>query len=200
VFTYTRSFNDTTETGINKVKDVYTNEGLVRTVNGEEVELSERKATAYGNSVNSVLYFVQLPYGLNDAAVIKELLGTVTVKGQPYYKVKVTFQAEGGGTDFEDVFIYWINQESYRVAYLAYLFHVNEGGIRFREAYNQRTINGLVFSDYVNYEVDEKQYTVEEADQLFEAGKLKELSRIVSERGQVVCGTGSRWFVAESLY
>ena len=186
MYRYFRAFEDTTEAGnVAQFKDTYSNDGFERTVNGQPVALSQRKVSAYGNAVNSVLYFVQLPYGLNDAAVVKAHLGTVTIKGQTYDKVRVTFLEEGGGTDFEDVFVYWFNTDTHLIDYLAYEFHVNGGGIRFREAINQREVGGLVFNDYVNYKLDHKQHTVEEADQLFEADALIELSRIVSEQVQV---------------
>lgn len=91
-------------------------------------------ALKYYNSVNSVHYFAYLPQGLNDKAVQKELLGEVVLKGEPYYKVRVTFAQEGGGNDYEDVFIYWFHKQKFTMDYLAYEFHVDGGGMRFREA------------------------------------------------------------------
>src|SRR3990167_8882549 len=117
------------------ILDVKTPNGLERLINDSLVPLSDSLANVYANSVNSVHYFAYLPYGLNDAAVMKELLGEVRIKNKEYYKVKVTFKQEGGGTDFEDVYVYWFNKETFKVDYLAYEYHVDGGGIRFREAY-----------------------------------------------------------------
>lgn len=177
-FTYTRAFKDSAG---NAVRDVLSNEGFYREVNGERVNLPEERENAYSNSVNSVIYFALLPYGLNDAAVHKEYLGEATVNEEPYHKIKVTFEKEGGGEDFEDVYIYWIHKEKYNMDYLAYSFHVNGGGMRFREAYNVRDIRGIRFSDYMNYKPESASTPLEKLDSLFERNELVEVSKIKLE-------------------
>ena len=61
--------------------------------------------------------------------------------------------------------------------YLAYSYHTDGGGMRFRASYNVRTVGGIRFADYVNYEADPS-LQIETLDELFTEGKLKELSRI----------------------
>lgn len=163
---------------IGQVHDVLTNEGFSREVNGQTLDLSEEDNVKYMNTLNSVAYFALLPYYLNDPAVNKQLMGTTTIQEEPYYEIKVTFDQEGGGTDYEDEFVYWIHQDDYTMDYLAYSFHVNEGGTRFREAYNVREIGGIRFADYVNYESTVEDFALEDYEQLFQEGKVKELSRI----------------------
>jgi len=158
-------------------RDNLTNDGFTRTVNGELVDLTDKKRKSYSNSVNSVHYFAFLPFFLNDAAVNKNLLGTTTVKGKAYYKIQVTFDQEGGGDDYDDIYVYWIDKVDYSLDYLAYSFHVNGGGVRFRAAYNQRKVGGIVFQDYVNYKY-EKETPVANLDTLYENDQLVELSRI----------------------
>ena len=170
-YTYTRQNK---ETGI---KDILNNEGIKRYDKTEPISFSPKQAKSYSNSTNSVIYFAFLPYFLNDAAVRKELIGEVKIQEKDYYKIRVTFAQQGGGDDFEDVYVYWIDKESFSMDYLAYSFHVNGGGIRFREAYNVRIIDGVRFQDYVNYKHD-KSTPVEELDRLFGEGELTELSRI----------------------
>jgi len=160
-----------------KTKDILTNEGFKRTVDNKEVELTEKKISGYSNSVNSVHYFAFLPSFLNDDAVNKKLVGEVTVLGKDYYKIEVTFDQEGGGDDHDDVYMYWIGKEDYSLDYLAYSFHVNGGGVRFRSAYNKRTIGGIIFQDYINYKHD-KETPVSDLDGLFEKKELIELSKI----------------------
>ena len=160
-----------------KTKDILSNAGFKRLVDGKEVELTERKSRGYSNSVNSVHYFAFLPFFLNDKAVHKKLLGSSTIRGKEYYKVEVTFDQEGGGDDHDDVYIYWIGKEDFSMDYLAYSYHVNGGGVRFRAAYNPRTIGGIVFQDYINYKHD-KETPVATLDALYEKGELKELSKI----------------------
>ncbi|MGB0524841.1 MAG: DUF6503 family protein [Flammeovirgaceae bacterium] len=175
-YQYTREFQKDSET----IRDVLSNAGFQRFTNGQLVELNEKKSNAYLNSVNSVLYFMQLPYGLNDAAVIKRHLGTVEIEGKAYDKIRVSFQEEGGGQDFEDVFIYWINQESSLVDYLAYEYHTDGGGMRFRKAINQRVVNGITFADYINYKPKGIFTDLYELDQAYTQGALEEVSRIIN--------------------
>ena len=72
----------------------------------------------YISSVNSVHYFAHLPYGLNDKAVNKKLVGDAEINGMPYYQLKVTFSQNGGGTDHHDEFLYWIHKENFTIDYL----------------------------------------------------------------------------------
>ena len=145
------------------------------------VSLPDSTANTLANAVNSVHYFAYLPYGLNDAAVNKELLGKVKLKGKEYYKIAVTFDQKGGGDDFDDVYVYWFNTESYEPDYLAYEFHVNGGGQRFREAFNERVIGGIRFVDYKNYKSNNLDVPIFKIDSLFEANELELLSEIKLE-------------------
>jgi hypothetical protein len=177
LYTYTRSFTDTT----GRVEDRLSNEGFIRKVNGRPVDLPAEREKAFSQSVNSVIYFALLPFGLNDPAVQKEYLGETTLQQEPYHKIRVTFAPEGGGVDYEDEFIYWINQKSHQVDYLAYRYQTDGGGLRFRKAYQPRVVAGLRFQQYINYEPADPQADLAGMDKLFEAGQLKELSRIELE-------------------
>ncbi len=178
-FTYERSFRDSTG---QQVRDVLNNDGLFREVNGQRVVLTDERRNAFSKSVNAVIYFALLPYRLNDPAVQKRFLGETTIKGKRYDKVEVTFKKEGGGIDHTDIFIYWIEQNNHTVDYLAY---TNEG-LRFREAFNPRVVNGIRFEDYANYESKLfPQAPVTQLDSLFSAGKLQKLSGIVTENVEV---------------
>ncbi|HRW99236.1 MAG TPA: hypothetical protein P5280_07080 [Cyclobacteriaceae bacterium] len=177
-FSYERIFEDTTGT----VHDYVTNNGFRREINGEEVVVPDSMATKYTSSTNSVNYFALLPYGLNDPAVNKTFLGETEIEGKQYYKIKVTFSADGGGEDFEDEFLYWINQETFTMDYLAYSFEESdEVSFRFRVGYNPRIVNGIRVQDYVNYKPENNTLKVDQAEELYKAGKLIELSRIEME-------------------
>ncbi|QKX07436.1 deoxyribose-phosphate aldolase [Aquimarina sp. TRL1] len=164
-----------------EVHDVVSNKGLLRRVNGCAVTVADSLVTKISDGVNSVHYFAMLPYGLNAAAVNKTLAGETVLKGEPYYKIKVTFDQEGGGTDYEDEFMYWIHKERYTVDYLAYKYAVNGGGIRFREGYNPRVVSGIRFADYKNYKTEVLHTDLSQLDTLFETGKLKQVSVIALE-------------------
>ncbi len=182
-FVYSRTFKDDS-TG-QRIHDVLSNSGFKRTANDADVELTDDKKTAYTSSVNSVVYFALLPKSLNDAAVQKEYLGETTIKGEPYHKIKVTFAQDGGGEDFEDVFVYWFHQKNHTLDYLAYSFQEEDGeGTRFREAVNPRMIGGIRFQDYINYTSKEK-FPLENYDKAFEKGNLEKISEIILEDVEV---------------
>ncbi|MDN3690533.1 hypothetical protein QWZ15_22125 [Cyclobacterium jeungdonense] len=180
-FRYVRAFSD--ESG--QVEDVLDNDGFARKINGERVTLTDKDRNAFSNSVNSVAYFAFLPYGLNDPAVIKTHLGQTQLEGKTYELIKVTFEQDGGGEDYDDEFLYWINQENYRMDFLAYTYHTDGGGVRFRKAKNQREVSGILFQDYDNYKPEDETVAVEKMQSLYEAGELELLSEIVLENIKV---------------
>jgi len=179
-FEYVRLFEDS----VGLVKDVLNNDGYYREVNGREVDVIDSMAAKYARSVNSVIYFGLLPDALNDPAVIKEYLGKKEIKGSTYDKIRVTFHKEGGGKDYDDEFIYWFEEETRAMDYLAYLYYTDEGGIRFREAYNPRTVNGITFYDFINYQPKDS-LVLETIDDAYLNGELEELSRIELENVEV---------------
>mgnify|MGYP003627410212 FL=1 len=173
-FTYKVSSKDSLG---NQIEDFLQDGKLARTVNNELVELSKKDIAKYSEALNSVIYFATLPHKLNDKAVQKEAIGETIIKGEDYDVVKVTFGKVGGGKDYDDVFMYWINKKSHYINYLAYSYSVNEGGVRFRSAYNPTTIDGIRFQDYINWEAPVGT-PLKELPAMFEKGQLKELSRI----------------------
>ncbi len=176
-YSYSRRFKNATV----DIEDAINNNGFQRSVHGTPVKMTDSLIPAISESINSVHYFAQLPYGLNSPAVNKEFLGETIIKDAPYYKIGVTFSEEGGGSDFEDKFVYWIHKTNYTVDYLAYSYLVNGGGIRFREAFNPRTVGGIRFADYNNYKPSGSLTDIKTLDAAFEAGELKLLSKIILE-------------------
>lgn len=169
-----------TVTDSGRIEDVRIGSRFQRSVDGVLQNLPDTTSQKYSESVNSVHYFAYLPYGLNDRAVNKEYLGSVEIGDSTYHKVRVTFDQEGGGTDYEDVFVYWFDTDSYLPAYLAYEYHTNGGGKRFRAAYNPRVVGGIRFLDYRNYKY-EGPLPVSDLDSLYQKGDLELLSRIELE-------------------
>ena len=176
LFQLEREFKDST----NIIKDVYNNTAYKRFVNNVAIHIADTMAVKYTNSVNSVHYFIVLPYGLNDDAVIKSYVNEVSIKEKSYHKIKVIFKEDGGGKDYEDVFVYWINTEDYKLDYLAYLTYNSDKTIdlRFREAYNERYVNGIRFVDYNNYKPESMDVDLLRLDTMFENKELLLLSKI----------------------
>ena len=181
LYTYHRIFDDSLGT----IHDIFTNDGFTRLVNNDDIEIDAEWALRYSSSVNSVAYFALLPFGLNDAAVNKKLLGVEEIKGKPYYKIRVTFDQAGGGEDFEDEFMYWFHTSSYHMDYFGYYYKNDGGGIRFRKAVNPREIGGITLSDYINYEGPAGDNDVASLALRYESGELEKLSEIVLENLEV---------------
>ena len=177
VYHYERISKDS----LDEIRDILNNEGFVRLRGFDTVFVDEEYTKKYTSSVNSVIYFALLPFGLNDEAVVKEFLGETMIGGAPYYEIMVTFRKQGGGADFEDVFVYWIHQQNHTMDFLAYAFHTNGGGTRFRKAINPRTIEGIRFADYINYDYKGDSVSLDTYETLFSEGQLTEISRIVLE-------------------
>jgi hypothetical protein len=164
-----------------KTRDLLSNNGLIRFRNDSVVKVADSIINSVSNSVNSVHYFLQLPFGLNDPGVNKKLVGRDTINGKGYYEIKVTFEAGTNGSDHEDEYLYWINEDIFTVDYLAYNFEVNEGGVRFRKAINPRVINGIRFVDYENFKYRDAGVDLKKLDSLYTAGELSLVSKIINE-------------------
>ncbi|MBX2819513.1 MAG: hypothetical protein KTR29_07520 [Rhodothermaceae bacterium] len=150
VFSYERLYSDST----GNVREVLNNDEVFKEINGERVDLTEKKRYSIQETLNSVVYFGFVPFFLNDPAVQKKFLGETIVEDNPYLLVEITFAQEDGGPDYEDRFVYWFHKETFTMDYLAYDFHINDGGTRLRKAYNIRTIEGVRVSDFYNYSSD----------------------------------------------
>ncbi len=174
-FDLQRQFQDS----IGFIKDRYTNDSFVRLVNDIQVEIPDSMVSKYQNSINSVFYFAQLPYKLNDSAVHSEYVNESLINGVKYHKIRVSFDEEGGGKDHDDNFMYWFNTETNFIDYLGYEYITDGGGMRFRTCYNERIIEGMRFVDCVNMKPKiDGSILLENLDTAFENGDLEELSKI----------------------
>lgn len=174
IFEYTREFADS----IGPIRDVLSNEGFTRYRNGTPDLLSEERKAAYTRSLNSVIYFALLPFGLNDKAVEKKWIEETTIDGKAYDVIRVTFDDTGGGEDHQDIYLYWFNKDSGTMDYLAYSYETDGGGMRFRKAMNARRVGGILLQDYMNYKPIEKDVPIERLQSLFVSDSLKVVSEI----------------------
>ncbi|MDB9755117.1 deoxyribose-phosphate aldolase [Winogradskyella sp.] len=167
--------------------DMLSNNGFERFINDEFIQLEDSMAVKYSASVNSVHYFSVLPFGLNDNAVSKELVGEEVIKNMTYHLIKITFNQDGGGEDYEDVFVYWVNAKTFKPDYIAYSYNEDDGiGMRFREAYNERYVTGLRFVNYNNFKAEDTSIQLYELGKAFENNQLKLLSKIELKNVKVV--------------
>lgn len=181
-FRYERAYTDSTGA---RVEEVLSNDSLYRRVDGERVALSEEERLGMETTVNSVVYFALLPFPLGDPAVQARMLGSDTLEGQVYDAVEVTFREEGGGRDYQDRFVYWFHPDTHVMDYLAYYYHTDGSGSRFRKAVNPRTVEGVRVADYINFTADSTADTlgmaVEQYPALLREDALRTFSRIETE-------------------
>ena len=107
---------------------------LEATLAGERLTLAPDDAERLRRSLNSVAYFALLPRALQDDAVVARSLGRTELGGASWDTVEVTFRADGGGEDHDDVFRYWFHPRTHRIGFLAYTFARGKGGVRLRKA------------------------------------------------------------------
>ena len=180
------SFQRTTKKEGNVVKDLMSSKKkLMRFINDKSVELSDSVTNAFSNSLNSVMYFFQLPRPLNDQAVVLKYLGLTKIFNKRYWTIKVTFKENGGGKDYQDEFRYWININNGQIDYLAYNYLTEGGGTRFRQAVNKQLNKGFIFQDYINFKPNVKFVSLDSLPILFEAGNLIKVSNIINKNIRV---------------
>ena len=181
IFSYSREFTDST----GNIRDILDNSGFTRYGNGAVVSVTAGREAAFARSVNSVIYFALLPFGLNDDAVNKEWVGETTIEGEPYDVIRITFDQPRGGDDHNDIFLYWFHQHKNTMDYLAYSYETDGGGLRFRKAINPRKVGGIVLQDYINYKPQDENIPLEQLESMFVSGALEKLSEIKLENASV---------------
>lgn len=176
MFSYSRTYTDSTGW---LHEEIINNEGIFKNIDGSPVPVDSALHRRIGDNVNSVAYFTLLPNPLNDAAVIKEDLGTVQIEEEPYRKIGITFAPDGGGRDYQDRFMVWIHESDYTMDYFAYYYFTDETGSRFRVADSVHSVQGVRLADYLNLAHDGlTARTIERYDRLYTADSLRLVSEV----------------------
>ncbi|MCY3931167.1 MAG: hypothetical protein OXH70_05580 [Acidobacteria bacterium] len=125
------------------------NAALEVTESGESMDMDEREQVRAESYVNQRMYFLFLPYKLNDPGTFKEDQGLEEWNGRQLHRVRVTFEPDSSaGAD--SAYIYWFDPETARLEQFAYDYSAGTG-LRFRTLRNYRRIGGLLFYDADNY-------------------------------------------------
>lgn len=138
-----------------------TNDTVELWQDGTEIELSEADKTSIRDWVMARIYFVFLPYRLNDGSVLKQDQGSEVWGHRLLHRVKVTF-VPGSSSGADDEFLLWFDPESGRLEQFAYSFAGNPGGLRFRRAFNFRRVGGILFFDQDNWGIEGAGLTVDQ--------------------------------------
>lgn len=181
MFRFTRSY----QLDRKQVLDTLDNVGFRRYVEGKRLLQSVEDSLKYMEGLNGVIYFGFLPHRLQDPAVMADSIESQTIKGVKYAVLRVRFTEEGGGSDYDDEFMFWFDRRSHRMDYFAYRYVRDGGGVRFREAVNRRSVEDMLIQDYINYKHENWQMPLDSMSILFDRGALQELSRIEFQNLQV---------------
>ena len=168
------------------VKDVFYKDEVKRKINGKSVQLADTTAAAIKSSINSVHYFVHLPYRLKDPAVMAKRLKDDTINNKAYYQLQVKFKEKGGGEDFQDIYHYWFDQEDFSLDYLAYKFYTNDGGMRFRAKRIEKRLDGVIFQDYNNFKPASDNIQIDQLSTAYKNNQLEKVSEIITNPISVI--------------
>ena len=160
----------------------HTNDLVAVTIDGEPqpVETAEDRRRAV-DFVSQRVYFLFLPYRLNDPSAYKQDLGIERWGERDLHKVKVTFEP-GTSTSDDSEFLYWFDPETAELVQFAYTF--DETGIRFRTASNLRRTGGLLLYDQLNDGGSEPDADID--DLTFESvQELRRISEVLLENVEV---------------
>lgn len=160
------------------IVDELTNVGFYRRLNGIEVDMEPEDRRRAISTLNSVIYFATLPFPLKDPSVKSKLLGREIIQFVNYYVLEITFSSDCDCEDGEDRFLYWIHPETFYFDFMAYRYHTNGGGSRFRVITQRDKLNGLVFQQMDNYSSEHILDSLEIYPTHFVNFKLKKVSEI----------------------
>jgi hypothetical protein len=173
IFSIEQIFKDSVGT----IRDVVSNKGHIREINGMMEVLSDSLSAIHTASINSIINLALLPFGWNDSGVGKNYLGDTMIENEIFYKVEIT--RTKGGTDSQEVSRYWINRKDFSIGYAASpSFKENDSTLLFCKAINHRKINDIQFYDYLTYKSKDATIKMEELELLFSKGELEELNKI----------------------
>ena len=145
---------------------------------GEPMEMDEAEQVRAESYVNQRMYFLFLPYKLNDPGTYKEDQGLEEWHGRQLHRVRITFQP-GTSDGANSAYVYWFDPETARLEQFAYDY--SEGtGLRFRVLTNYRRIGGLLFYDADNYGLNTRDggLTVDDINPVYVEEELPLVSQI----------------------
>lgn len=154
------------------------NTALEVTEGGQPMEMDEKEHVRAESYVNQRMYFLFLPYKLNDPGTYKEDQGLEEWNGRQLHRVRVSFAA-GTSDGADSAYIYWFDPETARLEQFAYDY--SEGtGLRFRVLTNYRRIGGLLFYDADNYGLNTRDggLTVDDINPVYVDEELPLVSQI----------------------
>lgn len=138
-----------------------TNDTVEAWQDGMALQLDSADERSIRNWVMARIYFVFLPFRLNDPSVFKEDQGSEVWQGVSLNRVKISF-APGSSSGADDEFLFWFDPESGRLEQYAYSFAGNPGGLRFRRAFNHRRVGEILFFDQENWGINGPGLTVDQ--------------------------------------
>lgn len=155
-----------------------TNRSVVRFTSEGAVEVSDpAEAQRLRDWATARVYFVFLPYRLQDPSVLYRDLGKERWGERVLHKVKITFRARSS-SDAEDEYLFWFAPGTARLEQFAYSYQGSPGGLRFRRLGNYRRIGGILFFDQENLGIEGEGLTVDRITPEFVDRQLRRVSTV----------------------
>jgi len=160
-YTLKRDDNDYEYQMIREEKDVLKeaktfNGGFEYFEDGEQKELSARLSSMFTNRINSMAYWIYIPYEFSTNDAIKEYIGKDVLRGNEYHKLKITYRQFEGLPEDDRIYILWIDTKKFEIDFVAVGNLNDTNGKKFYAAGNKRKIKGMLFSDYEMYNTKTK--------------------------------------------
>ena len=186
LFRYSRTYTDSLGRIVDESMD---NDSIYRSIDGEIQILDAAEKRKIEVAINSVIYFASLPFPLWDPGVLLQKLEDEQIADQLYHRIEVTFTEEGGGEEFRDRFIYWVNADNYLIDFMSYYYFTDGGGSRFRVATDRlRPAGAIIINNYDNYSTVSRNLTIDEIEDyaaLYQLDSLRLVSQINLDQLQV---------------
>jgi len=168
-------------------KATYNNGTRAYFVNNIEQEQTSAAMKFIDIKLEGLCYLFSIPHEFNQNHVQLKKLEDVIIKNKNYNVIHVSF-TRISEEDPDDVFILYINPDTFYIDYLAEKYHftaVNRP--LFKVAHNFRTIEGITFVDYyvLDPKKEDRDTDLEVIYKLYNANNLNELQSLIFENIQV---------------
>lgn len=133
--------------------DIVDQNGFRREVDGERIRMAPGDRDESAFSLGQVVLFAFFPHFLRDSMVDAHYLGTYRFKpeGKMYYRVGFHFRQYWAGFSTEEEYLCLVDTSTFALAYIAYSFKRNGGGLRLLEVSGLIEDGGVHLLNYNSY-------------------------------------------------
>lgn len=165
--------HDLSETGSDEVWKIDNMEVVQFINNRPRRDLADSTKLRLTKNLRKKLFLLELPFGLNSPTVQKEFLRNEEINGKSLAKLKVEFIEDNYEQPYLVKAVFWVDEKTEEVIYLAIKFGEETSPISFLKPINKRVIKEVKFTDYEVYHPKRnKHFALEDLAKAFENDKL----------------------------